>query len=278
MPTATASDAARSSWTSRRDSSPESQRRPGDGDVSVERDRDLVRDERTPERLPRTPRLVLPARLVAVEQLDVDAGSAQLLEPTRCNRIRIERADDDARDARVDHSVDARWRAAMMRARLERHVQRRAARTFTRLRERAHLRVVDRRRTRTSLRRRPRRRRRRPRRRADDPRPFPDRALRARAPARSASRERLDQPSVRALQVFTVEDRGSRRRSALRPRRTRSARCRCRRRHRPEVEHRLGRSVARVRDALERVVHERPAPSSRGGCSCRARCPHRPRP
>src|SRR5271165_924199 len=42
--------------------------------------------------------------------------------------MRIERADDDPRDSRVDHRLRARRGQALMVARLERHVQRRTAR------------------------------------------------------------------------------------------------------------------------------------------------------
>ena len=116
---------------------------PGNPDATVERHRRLVRDERPPQYLPRTPRLVLPECIVALQQLHVDPGRAQLLEPAGRNRIRIEGTHHDTRDAGVDHGIGARWRASLMRARLERHIQRCAARAIAGLRERPGLGVVD---------------------------------------------------------------------------------------------------------------------------------------
>src|SRR4051794_3527456 len=117
----------------------------GDCDAPVERDGDLVGDVRAAERLPRAPGLVLAARFIALEQLDLDAGRAYPLDPAGGDGVRIERTDDDARDSRVDHGVGARRRAPVVRARLERDVERGAACTLTRLSERARLGVVDRR-------------------------------------------------------------------------------------------------------------------------------------
>src|SRR5204862_1452411 len=51
----------------------------GHGDAAVERDRRLVRHERTGERLPDAPRLVLAPRGEIVEELDLDPG---LLQPS----------------------------------------------------------------------------------------------------------------------------------------------------------------------------------------------------
>ena len=60
---------------------------------------------------------------------DVDAGGAQASRTVAADvRVRIARADDDAAHAGGDHRIGARRRAAVMGARLERHVERRAAR------------------------------------------------------------------------------------------------------------------------------------------------------
>ena len=182
---------------------------PRHDDAAVERHRHLVRHERAAERLPRAPRLVLDVRGPAVEQLDLDAGLAQPLDPARCLRIRIARADDHARHACGDHRLRARRRATGVIARLERDVQRRASRALSRLRERDCLRVLRRSRTRTSPRPRPRRRGRAPRRRADDPRPCRDRAPRARARARTSSREFVNEPAVRAREILAGKDRAA---------------------------------------------------------------------
>ena len=48
----------------------------GDGDAPIEGDRNLVRHVRTAERDPRAPRLVLPARAGAFDDVDLDAGGA----------------------------------------------------------------------------------------------------------------------------------------------------------------------------------------------------------
>ena len=115
-----------------------------DGDAAVERDRGLVRDERTPERLPHAPRLVLPARGEIVEELDLDPRGAKALEPAAVDdRVRVAGADDDARDPGVDHGVGAGRRAAVVGARLERHVEGRAARGVSGLLERDRLGVAD---------------------------------------------------------------------------------------------------------------------------------------
>src|SRR5581483_11638732 len=96
------------------------------------------------ERLPGAPRLVLPPRLEAVEQLHLDAGLPQALEAATVHeRVRVARADDDARHAGRDDGVGARRRAAVMGAGLEGHVERRPARPLARLLERDRLRVTD---------------------------------------------------------------------------------------------------------------------------------------
>ena len=100
----------------------------GHGDPAVERDRDLVGDERPAARDPRPPRLVLRARLEAVVELGLDAGLAQPLEPAGRLGVRVARAGHDPRDAGRDRRLGARRRRAPVRARLHRHVERRAAR------------------------------------------------------------------------------------------------------------------------------------------------------
>ena len=74
IPTATASERARSSCTRRRLSSPETQRVPGHGDAPVERHGDLPGHERPAERDPRAPGLVLRTGRERVDELDLDAG------------------------------------------------------------------------------------------------------------------------------------------------------------------------------------------------------------
>ncbi len=115
----------------------------GQRDAAVQRHSNLVGHERAAERLPRAPCLVLTECGWIVEQLDVDPGRAQLLDPSRRDGIRIERADHDARDTGGDHGVRARRRPPVVRARLERHVERRAARAIARLCECPRLGVLD---------------------------------------------------------------------------------------------------------------------------------------
>ena len=103
IPTATASDCARSTWTSLRDASPVTQRSPGMRTRPSSVDRDLVRDERPSARHPRSPLLDLltaAERELAVGELDLDTRGAQLLETAAVLRSRIELARDDACDAR----------------------------------------------------------------------------------------------------------------------------------------------------------------------------------
>ena len=98
-------------------------------------------------------------------------------------RVRIALADDDASDAGSEERVDARRRRAVMRAGLERHVHRRAARASRRRRRARRPRRAARPSARASPRRRSRRRRRRRRRRSGSDASCRDRARRARAPA-----------------------------------------------------------------------------------------------
>ena len=127
IPTATASSAARSSWTRRREASPVTQRVPGTVTRPSSGDRRLVDDERAPETLPGAPGLVLPSRLEAVVELDLDPGRAKPLEASGRLRVRVEAAGDDPGDSRGEDRVDARRRAAMVGAGLHRHEERRAA-------------------------------------------------------------------------------------------------------------------------------------------------------
>src|SRR5579862_1214694 len=112
----------------------------GHRDAPVERDRRLVRHERTAERLPRAPCLVLAPRREIIEELDRDPGFRDACEAASVDDgVGIARSDDDARNAGLDHRVGARRRAAVMRARLERDVERRTARALPRLLERRGL-------------------------------------------------------------------------------------------------------------------------------------------
>ena len=116
----------------------------GNRDPSVERRRGFVGDEGPAEGLPDAPGLVLPARVEIVEQLDLDTCATDSIEPASIHqRVRIAGADHDARHSRRHDRVGARRRATVMRARLERHVEGRAARCVARLLERDRLGVPD---------------------------------------------------------------------------------------------------------------------------------------
>ena len=89
-------------------------------------------------------RLVLPARGKVVEELDLDPRAAEALEAATVDeRVRIARADDDARDSGGDDGVGAWRRPPVMGARLEGHVKRCAARRVVGLLECDHLGVAD---------------------------------------------------------------------------------------------------------------------------------------
>ena len=211
-PTATASTCARSSWTSAAALLAGHPALAGHDDASVERRRHLVDHERPPVAHPRPPGLVLDARLPRVDELDVDPVRAQPLLATRSLRVRVARAEDDALDTGGEDRLGARRRRAVMRARLERHVQRRVARPLAGRRERDDLGVA------TAMppsppRRRSRRRGRSPRRRSASGTPAAAPPLRARPPGR-CSRERLHELAVRGRLVVAPEDRGRRRRTA----------------------------------------------------------------
>ena len=71
---------------------------------------------------------VLLARLVLAQaRFDGDAGRAQALRPARRVAPGLRQRHDDPADPRGEHGVDARWRAPVVVARLQRHVHGRAA-------------------------------------------------------------------------------------------------------------------------------------------------------
>ena len=72
-----------------------------------------------------------------VDDVDGDAGRAQPRDTAAGSRVRIERPDDDAFDARREERLGARSGAAGVIARLERHIGRRAARVEARGEDRA---------------------------------------------------------------------------------------------------------------------------------------------
>ena len=108
---------------------------PRHGHPPVEGDGRLVRDER-PRRA--RPRCARPrsgrARAISsspLGELDLDARRAQPLEPRpSVSRVRVAGGGHDARDPGRDDRVRARRRAPVVRARLERDVERRAARAL----------------------------------------------------------------------------------------------------------------------------------------------------
>src|SRR5215470_10005353 len=115
-----------------------------DGDALVERHRHLVCDEGTAEGLPDAPRLVLPARGEVIEKLDLDPRSSKAFQPAPVhNGIGIASADHDSCDPGLDDGVGAWRRAAVVGARLERHVEGRATRSVAGLLERDHLGMAD---------------------------------------------------------------------------------------------------------------------------------------
>ena len=113
-------------------------------DAPVERDRDLVRDERPARGRPRPPLLDL---LAAAERELARRRARPRRRPRGASRGRLHASDrialtrDHARDAGLEQRVDARRRRAVVRARLEGHVHRGAARLLARGFERDDLRV-----------------------------------------------------------------------------------------------------------------------------------------
>ena len=111
------------------------------GDPAVERGRRLEQDERAVEPGRGQERLVQPLRL-GRQHADarLDPRRPQQREPPPVDeRERVAHGCDDARNARVAHERRARGRAAVVRARLERDVERRAARASPGLLQRRHL-------------------------------------------------------------------------------------------------------------------------------------------
>ena len=142
MPTATASTCARSSCTRRRDSSPEIQREPGVATrpSSVTASFKVTNGRRSATQVRHASFCVRAASESAM--LDLDTGSAQAHRARRAaSGFGIERARDDLRDSGGEHRLRARRRRAVMRARLHRHVERRALCAVTGSVERDHLRV-----------------------------------------------------------------------------------------------------------------------------------------
>jgi hypothetical protein len=112
--------------------------RPGHRHAAVERDGDLVGDERALELRPGQPRLVLAPRVPQVEHFDLDAELPQPPDPVL---RRILRPDHHLRHARTGDRVHARRGTAEAHARRERHVERRALRAAPGGAERHDLRV-----------------------------------------------------------------------------------------------------------------------------------------
>src|SRR5207237_10054897 len=80
---------------------------------------------------PCAPGLALRARGERVRVLNLDARSAQDVEPARGFGVRVARPGDDLRHAGGDQGLRARRRAAVVRAGLHRHVERRIPRAFS---------------------------------------------------------------------------------------------------------------------------------------------------
>ena len=189
--------------------------RPGTVTRAVERHRSLVDDERPPLRRPRcaTPRSARAPRTSRRSSTSTP-GRAQTLDPARrlrdSGRARRRRR---ARRPPARIALGARRRRPVVRARLERHVERRAARALAGGVERDDLGVPA-----ARLGRRPRRR---PRRRATTTAPTVGfgyarsaRGARELERAREASRERLHEPPVRAAagpRAPKIADRGDER-------------------------------------------------------------------
>ena len=143
MPTAIASAFARSRCTSRRDSGPVIQRCApvGSAIAAVGRERELERHPRTlaPLRVEeRRVELAAPRHARRRRRREFRRRAVARLRRAR-RELGSRTAIDDARDARGDDRVDARRCLAVVRARLERHVHRRAARAITRRAQRVDL-------------------------------------------------------------------------------------------------------------------------------------------
>src|SRR4051812_29033743 len=110
-----------------------------DGDAAVEGRRGLVGDEGAAEPRPGQPALDQRPRLEALLDLHVDPGRPEPLGPAARVLARIRGADDDPCDPGREDRVDAGRRAAVVRAGLQRDVERRAARLLPRRLERPNL-------------------------------------------------------------------------------------------------------------------------------------------
>ena len=144
IPTATASDAARSSCTRRRDSSPETQRRPG----TVTRPSSVTAALYVTNGRPsdfQTRHASFCRRAARSSRSSTSMPAARRRSRPRPSTTGFgSRAPTTTRATPgVDDRVGAGRRAAVVRARLERHVERRTARRVARLLERDRLGVAD---------------------------------------------------------------------------------------------------------------------------------------
>ena len=143
LPTSKASCSSRRPSAQRRPAGDEIQRlSPHRGrDLAVEAHRPLERDLGSTQQL-RDHEAQVELDRLAIEHapLHLDSALAQPAEAlTSGARVGIDVGGDHARDAGGEHRVDARRRAAMMRARLECHVQRAASRLLPCLAQRDRL-------------------------------------------------------------------------------------------------------------------------------------------
>src|SRR5262249_2288470 len=126
--------------------------RPGDpfrsararSDTAVERERELERDVWEVRRDELRPWCDERTRIGLLDaDVDLDAVAREPLRASADDaRVGIEAADDDARDACAEDGVHARRSAPLVVARLERHVERAAARGFAGLLKREDLCVL----------------------------------------------------------------------------------------------------------------------------------------
>src|SRR5215210_7314992 len=93
-------------------------------DPAVQRRGQLEVDERPPRPHAVEKLFVLPLELGCALQFELDAGLLQKSDATAPHPgVRVEVADDDARDSGPQDGLDARWRPAVVIARLQRHVK-----------------------------------------------------------------------------------------------------------------------------------------------------------
>ena len=112
------------------------------GHAPVERDRDLVRDERPPERDERPPLLDLLAAAesdLTVGDLDGDTGLAQPTETSSVLRVWVVLSHDHLRDTRFQECIGTRWRRPVMSTGLQGDVGSRTPRALARGLERDDL-------------------------------------------------------------------------------------------------------------------------------------------